>query len=46
LHRKEFHVLAQLIEDGRRDDAAAESARLAARDGAFASLDARLSFGS
>lgn len=46
LHRKEFHGLAQLIEDGRRDDAAAESARLAARDGAFTSLDARLSSGS
>ena len=46
LHRREFHALAQLVEDGRRDDAVAESLRLAARDGAFASLDARLSLGS
>ena len=43
LHRREFHALAQLVEDGRRDDAAAEAARLAARDGAFGALDARLS---
>ena len=42
LHRREFHVLAQLVEDGRRDEALAESSRLAARDGAFPALDARL----
>jgi 1,4-alpha-glucan branching enzyme len=42
LHRREFHQLAQLVEDGRRDEARAEALRLAARDGAFPSLDARL----
>jgi len=42
LHRREFHVLAQLVEDGRREEARAQAARLAARDGAFPSLDARL----
>ncbi len=42
LHRREFHQLAQLVEDGRRDDARAEAARLAARDDAFPALDARL----
>lgn len=41
LHRREFHELAQLIEDGRRDAARAEAARLASRDGAFPALDAR-----
>jgi 1,4-alpha-glucan branching enzyme len=41
-HRREFHVLAQLVEDGRRDEAAAEAARLAARDRAFPALDARV----
>jgi 1,4-alpha-glucan branching enzyme len=41
-HRREFHQLAQLVEDGRRDDARAEAIRLADRDGAFPALDARL----
>ena len=42
LHRREFHQLAQLVEDGRRDEALVEAGRLAARDGAFPALDARL----
>ena len=41
-HRREFHELAQLVEDGRRDQAVVEAARLAARDRAFPALDARL----
>ena len=41
-HRREFHVLAQLVEDGRRDEARVEAARLASRDRAFPALDARL----
>jgi 1,4-alpha-glucan branching enzyme len=41
-HRRDFHVLAQLIEDGRRDAACAEAARQAAIDRAFPALDARL----
>jgi 1,4-alpha-glucan branching enzyme len=46
LHRRDFHVLAQLVEDGRHDEARVETSRLAARDGAFPALDARLSPGS
>jgi 1,4-alpha-glucan branching enzyme len=42
-HRREFHELAQLVEDGRREQAVAEARRLAGRDGAFPALDARLS---
>jgi 1,4-alpha-glucan branching enzyme len=42
-HRREFHELAQLVEDGRREQAVAEAGRLAGRDGAFPALDARLS---
>jgi 1,4-alpha-glucan branching enzyme len=41
-HRRDFHVLAQLVEDGRRHEALAEAARLALRDNAFPELDARL----
>ena len=41
-HRRDFHQLAQLVEDGRRDDARDEAIRLAERDGAFPALDARL----
>ena len=41
LHRREFHALAQLVEDGRRHEAREEAARLAARDRAFPELDAR-----
>jgi 1,4-alpha-glucan branching enzyme len=42
LHRREFHALAQLIEDGADGDAAREAARLALRDNAFPELDARV----
>ncbi len=40
-HRRDFHVLAQLIEDGRAYDAAAEADRQYAIDHAFPTLDAR-----
>ncbi len=40
-HRRDFHVLAQLIEDGRAFDAATEADRQYARDHAFPTLDAR-----
>jgi 1,4-alpha-glucan branching enzyme len=42
LHRREFHLLAQLVEDGRWDAAALEAQRQRRRDGAFPSLDARV----
>ena len=45
-HRREFHELAQLVEDGRREQAAAEARRLAEGDRAFPALDARLSPGT
>ena len=41
-HRREFHQLAQLIEDGRREQAAHEAARLAEHDLTFPALDARV----
>jgi 1,4-alpha-glucan branching enzyme len=41
-HRRDFHVLAQLIEDGRRDAAREEAQRQASTDRAFPELDARL----
>jgi 1,4-alpha-glucan branching enzyme len=41
-HRRDFHVLAQLIEDGRRDQALAEARRQGLQDNAFPALDARL----
>ncbi|HET8767238.1 MAG TPA: 1,4-alpha-glucan branching protein domain-containing protein [Pedococcus sp.] len=40
-HRRDFHELAQLVQDGRRDEAREAASRLAARDGAFPALDAR-----
>ena len=42
LHRREFHGLAQLVEDGRRHESLEESARMALRDNAFPELDARI----
>jgi 1,4-alpha-glucan branching enzyme len=41
-HRREFHGLAQLVEDGRFEQSRAQASRLALRDGAFPSLDARV----
>jgi 1,4-alpha-glucan branching enzyme len=41
-HRRDFHVLAQLVEDGRRHDALVEAARQARTDRTFPALDARL----
>jgi 1,4-alpha-glucan branching enzyme len=41
-HRVDFYALARLIEDGRDGEALAEATRLAGRDGAFPTLDARL----
>ncbi|HEV7146569.1 MAG TPA: 1,4-alpha-glucan branching protein domain-containing protein [Pedococcus sp.] len=41
-HRRDFHHLAQLVEDGRFEQSRAEARRLAARDGAFPWLDARV----
>ena len=41
-HRRDFHALAQLIEDGRREQALAEARRQALQDNAFPALDARL----
>jgi 1,4-alpha-glucan branching enzyme len=41
-HRRDFHILAQLIEDGRRHAAAEEAARQASADRAFPELDARV----
>jgi 1,4-alpha-glucan branching enzyme len=40
-HRRDFHQLAQLLEDGRRDAAVAEARRQAVADRAFPALDAR-----
>ena len=40
-HRRDFHRLAQLIEDGRSFDALAEASRLREVDHAFPKLDAR-----
>jgi 1,4-alpha-glucan branching enzyme len=42
LHRREFHALAQLVENGRSDDAAVMAARMSLRDNAFPELDARI----
>jgi 1,4-alpha-glucan branching enzyme len=42
-HRRDFHVLAQLIEDGRRSQAIDEARRQGLHDNAFPALDARLS---
>ena len=41
-HRRDFHELAQLVQDGRRDQALAQARRLCDRDGAFPWLDARV----
>ena len=41
-HRADFHRLAQLVEDGRLDDARLEAARQAVDDNTFPALDARL----
>lgn len=41
-HRRDFHVLAQMVEDGRRQDSLAEAARQARTDQAFPTLDARV----
>jgi 1,4-alpha-glucan branching enzyme len=41
-HRAQFHRLAQLVEEGRLEDARAEAARQAAHDRTFPALDARL----
>jgi 1,4-alpha-glucan branching enzyme len=41
-HRRDFHVLAQLIEDGRRSQAIEEARRQGLQDNAFPALDARL----
>ena len=41
-HRRNFHVLAQLVQDGRRDAALEEARRQALQDNAFPALDARL----
>jgi 1,4-alpha-glucan branching enzyme len=40
-HRRDFHALAQLIEDGRAFDATAEAERQRSIDRAFPTLDAR-----
>jgi 1,4-alpha-glucan branching enzyme len=45
-HRRDFHALAQLIEDGRRQEALEEAARQARTDLTFPGLDARLRPGS
>lgn len=42
LHRREFHALAQLVEDGRADDAVLMAARMSLRDNALPELDARI----
>ncbi len=44
-HRRQFHTLAQLIEDGRAYDAVAEAERQRAVDHAFPKLDARRALG-
>ena len=41
MHRRDFHALAQLVEDGRAYDAATEVQRQRAVDRAFPTLDAR-----
>lgn len=41
-HRADFHRLAQLVEDGRDDEARVEAARQAVDDRTFPALDARL----
>ena len=40
--RRDFHVLAQLVGDGRRHEALVEAARQARTDRTFPALDARL----
>lgn len=45
-HRRDFHVLAQLVEDGRYHDSLAEAARQGEADAAFPGLDARVLIGS
>jgi 1,4-alpha-glucan branching enzyme len=41
-HRRDFHVLAQLVEDGRRHEALEEAERQGRTDRTFPALDARL----
>ena len=41
-HRRDFHRLAALVEEGRSDEARAEAARQAVEDRTFPSLDSRL----
>jgi 1,4-alpha-glucan branching enzyme len=41
-HRRDFHLLAQLIDDGRWDEARREAERQAVHDLTFAALDARV----
>ncbi|HET6693540.1 MAG TPA: 1,4-alpha-glucan branching protein domain-containing protein, partial [Pedococcus sp.] len=41
-HRRDFHALAQLIEDGRREEACAEADRQARSDRTFPALDVRV----
>ncbi|SDP22461.1 1,4-alpha-glucan branching enzyme [Pedococcus dokdonensis] len=41
-HRRDFHLLAQLVEDGRREQAVEEARRQGLQDNAFPALDARL----